>query len=189
MPWFVKPHCIFDAFKKCSFILNASKMKEHVFWLVAGTLATRPKWHWIIVAYFHHVSKMYKTRHLYMLLYFNVILDASCKFSTRRNNIYDTSARIIKNPLNSTLFWTRHLKLGDASTQLRDASTQLGGASNFTLKYSSIFRRSVISTWRRVHSIWRRVHSTPRRVKNAIMTPMAYHLDSWIWHDGATLHQ
>ena len=56
----------------------------------------------------------------------------------------------------------------DASSQLGDASAQLRDASNFTLKYSSIFRRSVISTWRRVRS-------TPRRVKNAIMTPMAYH--------------
>ena len=59
---------------------------------------------------------------------------------------------IIENPLNSIIFWTR----------------QLGDASNFTMKYSSIFRRSVISTWRRVHSI-------PRHVKNAIRTPMAYH--------------
>ena len=72
------------------------------------------------------------------------------------------------------LFWTRHasfrrVDIYDPFARM-DASSQLGDsdASNFTLKYSSIFRRSVISTWRRVRS-------TPRRVKNAIMTPMAYH--------------
>ena len=79
------------------------------------------------------------------------------------NYLYDPTARIIKHPLNSTTFDL------DASTQLRDTSTQLGDDSNFTLNYSSIFRQNVISTWRLVHS-------TPRRVKNAIMTPMAYHI-------------
>ena len=73
----------------------------------------------------------------------------------------------------SMLFWSHwgHMTpcIFDASSQLGDASAQLRDASNFTLKYSSIFRRSVISTWRRVRS-------TPRRVKNAIMTPMAYHI-------------
>ena len=128
-------------------------MNEHVF-DASCTLATRPKWHWIIVAYFHDASKMYRTRHLIRLLYFNVILDASCKFSTRRNDIYDPSARIINNPLNSTIFWTRHLNsatrrfnsatrqilqwnivvyFGDASSQLGDASAQLRDASKMQL--------------------------------------------------------
>ena len=128
-------------------------MNEHIF-DASCTLATRPKWHWIIVAYFHDASKMYRTRHLNRLLYFNVILDASCKFSTRRNAIYDTSARIINNPLNSTIFWTRHLNsatrplnsatrqilhwnivayFGEASSQLSDASAQLRDASKMQL--------------------------------------------------------
>ena len=85
------------------------------------------------------------------------------------NDIYDLSARIIKNPLNSTIFETRDLN--SATHRLNSATRQLGDASNFTLKYSSIFRRSVISTWRRVNS-------TRRRVKNAIMTLMAYHIST-----------
>ena len=97
---------------------------------------------------------MYRTRHRYLLLYFNVILDASCKFSTRRNDIYDPFARIIKNPLKSTIFWTRHLNsatrrlnsatrqilhwnivayFGEASSQLGDASAQLRDASKMQL--------------------------------------------------------
>ena len=56
------------------------------------------------------------------------------------NYIYDPSARINKNPLNSTTFWTR-----------RDASTQLCDPSNFTLKYSSI----IISTKRHLNSATR----------------------------------
>ena len=128
-------------------------MNEHVF-DASCTLPTRPKWHWIIVAYFHDASKMYRTRHLNRLLYFNVILDASCKFSTRRNDIYDPSARIINNLLNSTIFWTRHLNsatrplnsatrqilhwnivayFGEASSQLCDASAQLRDASKMQL--------------------------------------------------------
>ena len=128
-------------------------MNEHVF-DASCTLPTRPKWHWIIVAYFHDASKMYRTRHLNRLLYFNVILDASCKFSTRRNDIYDPSARIINNLLNSTIFWTRHLNsatrplnsatrqilhwnivayFGEASSQLSDASAQLRDASKMQL--------------------------------------------------------
>ena len=87
-------------------------------------------------------------------------------FRRVQNDIYDPSTRIIKNPLNSMIFWTGHVN--SATCQSRDASTQLGDASNFTLKYNSIFRRSVISSWLRVHS-------TRRSVKNAIMTPMAYH--------------
>ena len=46
---------------------------------------------------------MYRTRHRNMLLHFNVILDAS-QISDRRNEIYDAFVRIIKNPLNSTIF-------------------------------------------------------------------------------------
>ena len=38
------------------------------------------------------------------------------------NNIYDPSARIIKNPLNSTIFWTRHLNY--ATRQLNSATRQ-----------------------------------------------------------------
>ena len=128
-------------------------MNEHVF-DSSCTLPTRPKWHWIIVAYFHDASKMYRTRHLNRLLYFNVILHASCKFSTRRNDIYDPSARIINNLLNSTIFWTRHINsatrplnsatrqilhwnivayFGEASSQLSDASAQLRDASKMQL--------------------------------------------------------
>ena len=114
-----------------------------------------------IERYFHDASKMYRTRHRNMLLYFNVILDASCKFSTRRNDIYDPSARKIKNLLNSTIFWTRRLNsatlrlnsttrqlnsatrqilhrimvayFDEASSQLGDASTQLRDASKMQL--------------------------------------------------------
>ena len=94
---------------------------------------------------------MYRTRHRNMLLYlFNVILDASCKFSTRRNDIYDPSVRINKNL--SKLYNSL-----DASSQLGDALTKFCYSSNYTLKYSSIFRRSVISTWRRVHSTQRSI--------------------------------
>ena len=85
-----------------------------------------------------------------MLLHFNVILDASCKFSMRRNYIYDPYAGIIKNPLNSITFWTRRLNsatrqlnsatpqilhwiivayFDESSSQLVDASTQLRDAS------------------------------------------------------------
>ena len=77
------------------------------------------------------------------------------------NYIYDPSARINKNPLNSTTFWTRRdastqlcnasTQLCDVSTQLCDASTQLCDASNFTLKYSSI----IISTKRHLNSATR----------------------------------
>ena len=88
-------------------------------------------------------------------------------FQRFENNIYDPSARIVKNSLNSTIFISTqrrvkstrsHIKfyieiyLNDTSSQLCDPSTQLCDASNFILKYSSIFRRRVISTWRRVKS-------------------------------------
>ena len=95
-------------------------MNEHYF-DASRTFATRPIWHWIIVAYFHDVLKMYRTRPRNMLLYFNVILDTPCKFSTRRNDIYDPSSRIIKNPLNSTIFWTRHL---NSATRRRNSVTR-----------------------------------------------------------------
>ena len=91
-------------------------------------------------------------------------------FRRVENDIYGPYARVIKNALNSTIFWARQI---DSSTQLRDAS-------NFTLKYSSIFRRSVISTWQRVNSTLRPVHSTRRRFKNAIMTAMADHKMSYV---------
>ena len=51
----------------------------------------------------------------------NVMLDALCKFSTRWNDIYDPSTRIIKNPLNSTLFWTRQL---NSATRLLNLATR-----------------------------------------------------------------
>ena len=87
------------------------------------------------------------------------------------NYIYDPSARIIKNPLNSTVFLSQP---GDASAQLRDAFTQLCDASNFTLskRHLNLAKRH----------LWRRVRSTPRRVKNAIMTPMAYHTHTVLLH-------
>ena len=128
-------------------------MNEHVF-DASCTFATRPKWNWIIVAYFYDASKMYRTPHLNRLLYFNVILDVWCKFSTRRNDIYDPSARINNNPLNSTIFWTSHLNsatrrlnsatrqilhwnivayFGESSSQLGDAAAQLRDASKMQL--------------------------------------------------------
>ena len=61
-------------------------------------------------------------------------------FRPVENYIYDPSARIFKNPLNFTIFWTRHLN--SATRQLNSTkSAQLGNASNFTLKCNSIFRR------------------------------------------------
>ena len=75
-------------------------------------------------------------------------------FCTRRNDIYDPSARIIKNPLNFTIFWTRRLNsvtrqlnsatrqilhciivayFDEASSQLGDTSTQLRDASKMQL--------------------------------------------------------
>ena len=70
------------------------------------------------------------TRRRNMLLYFNVILDASCKFATRQIYIYDPSARIIKNILNSTVFWKRHhnpatLRLNSATRPLNSATRQI----------------------------------------------------------------
>ena len=63
-------------------------------------------------------------------------------FRRVENDIYDPSVRIIKNSLNSTIFWTRHLnssdamtQLGNTSTQLCDASTQLRDTSKMQLSY------------------------------------------------------
>ena len=65
-------------------------------------------------------------------------------FQRVENDIYDPSARVIKKSFH---FYC----ILEASSQFDVALTQLGDASNFTLKYGSIFRRSVISTWRRVN--------------------------------------
>ena len=83
---------------------------------------------------------MYRTCHSNRLLYFNVILDASCKFSTRRNDIYDPSARIIDNLLNSTIFWTRHLNsatrpLNSATRQILHIVAYFGEASSQRIGY------------------------------------------------------
>ena len=43
-------------------------------------------------------------------------------FRRVENDIYDPSARIIKNPLNSTIFWTRHLN--SATRPLNSAMRQ-----------------------------------------------------------------
>ena len=40
-------------------------------------------------------------------------------FRRVQNDIYDPSARIIKNPINFTIFWTGHVN--SATCQLRDA--------------------------------------------------------------------
>ena len=44
-------------------------------------------------------------------------------FRRVENDIYDPSDRIIKNPLNSTIFWTRHLN--SAIRQLNSATRQI----------------------------------------------------------------
>ena len=111
---------------------------------------------------------MYRTRRLNRLLYFNVILDAPCKFATRQNYVYDRSTRIIKNPLNSTTIWTR--RLNSATRPLNSATRQI-----IHCNIEAYFDEALYQLWRRVHLTRRRVRSTPRRVKNAIMTPMAYH--------------
>ena len=68
-------------------------------------------------------------------------------FRRVENYIYDPSARIIKNPLNSSTFWTSRLHsatrqilhsnivayFDKASSQLGDASTQLRNASKMQL--------------------------------------------------------
>ena len=59
---------------------------------------------------------MYRTSHRNMLLYFNVILDASCKYSTRRNDIQMLYRNIV------AYFDEASSQLSDASAQLRDAS-------------------------------------------------------------------
>ena len=68
-------------------------------------------------------------------------------FGRVENGIYDPSARITKDPLNSTILWTRHLN--SATRQLNSTTRQ-----KFTLKYSSLIRQSVISTWRRVENAY-----------------------------------
>ena len=52
------------------------------------------------------------------------------------NYIYDPSARIIKNPLNSTVFWKRHLNL--ATRSLNSATRQKCNYDPNGLPYNSM---------------------------------------------------
>ena len=71
------------------------------------TFWTHSKCHWIIFELLFR--RRFKNVHDALSKYAIICrcyLDASCKFI---NDIYNPSARIIKNPLNSTVFWARHL--------------------------------------------------------------------------------
>ena len=130
--------------------LDESKMNEHIF------EASKTN------EYILDASNLLLKRHVHFEHVVEICCYISMLFWTRHANfqrvdsdIYDPSVRIIKNPLISATFWMR---------QLISATREI-----FTLNYySSTFRRGVISTCRRVNS-------TRRRIKNAIMTPMAYH--------------
>ena len=75
------------------------------------------------------------------------------------NYIYDPSARIIKNPLNSTVFWKR--RLNPATRRLNSATRPLNSATRQILHWNIV--------------VYFDEASKSVAIKNAIMTPMAYH--------------
>ena len=95
----------------------------------------------------------------------NTFLTRRAYFRRVENDIYDPFRHKKSFKFKSIL---------EVSSQLHKASTQLRDASNFTLKYSSIFRRSVISTCMTTSTL-RRIHSTPRHVKKCNYDPNGYH--------------
>ena len=75
---------------------------------------------------------MYRTRHCNRL-YISMLFWRCANFRRVENDIYDPSARIIKNHLNSTIFWTRHLN--SATRRLNCTTRQINLATRKILHY------------------------------------------------------